>query len=302
MKRLILIGLLCALPMTAHAQGEARETRDSDARFKEGVELLKQGKQAEAKDKFLQSLALYRGAPVLINLVLTETNDHPDIALKYLREWMAHPSAPPAKVESAKREILPVLEAKTARLGIEANPGETLTVDGNVVGMAPMKAPLDVMPGKHTVGCSKKSIEITIPAGKSVTVELVEPGPTPLPGRTETGSWLLPATFAGLGAVGIAVGAIGSGLASGSNSDTKDLSVGAPCAGDINSAPCRAVGDAADRTGAQSSMALVGWIAGGGFLTAALITALATTPWKERPVARVRLVPAPMGALLTGTF
>lgn len=299
MKQLLLIGILWMLPLTAFADGN---THDSDARFKEGVELLKQGKQAEAKEKFLQSLALYRGAPVLMNLVLTEATDHPDAALRYLREWMAHPGAPPAKVESAKREILPVLEAKTGRVDIEANPGEPITMDGKQVGTAPMASTFDVMPGRHTIGCRKRTVEVLIPAGKTVTVELADAAPTsPVP-KTESGNWLLPGTLAGLGVIGVSLGAVGSGLASGSDTLTRERSVGAPCATDVNGAACRAVSDAADRTSVQSSLALTGWILGGGFLTAAVIATLAIEPWKERTVARVRLIPAPMGAALTGTF
>lgn len=297
MKRLIIVAALLALPSIAHADAVA----DSDARFKEGVALQKQGNIDGARDKYLQSLVLHRSAAALINLAVLEADArHSDVALKYLREWLKHPGADPSKKVDADK-MLAVLEGETARMAVKAPPGQEVMVDGTSRGNAPIREALDVMPGAHRVACGAKSIEVTLSAGQRLEVDVTEtPAAKPPGADVEKGDWLLPATLGGLGAIGLGVGAVLGIVSSSARSDAEKAGGGLTCVTTFTP-ECASVRSSVDTMNATGTGSVIGYVAGGALVVSAVVTALVTQPWKERP-RKIAVMPSLGGVMAVGTF
>lgn len=304
------VGTVLALMLAtqgAHAgpkDEDLKARREEAVRFHmEGLSLLSQSNFEAARAKFHEAYARSQNPNSLFNEAKSALKaGHGLDGAKLVKSYLALPENDKVTAQDRKDAQSLLDEAMGSLCTLDVRVA-TCNVDGRdeagsvLVEVGNHTVKMTGAHGEQTKAVSCKAREIVI-----VTYDeqrLVTPPPTD---KTQGGDWLLPGVLAGLGVVGIGVGAVGSALASGSSSDTKTLSVGAPCAADANGEACRGVGAAADRTNAQSSVALTGWIVGGGLLGAALITTLVIRPWKERPAAHVRLVPAPMGALLTGTF
>ncbi len=152
-------------------------------------------------------------------------------------------------------------------------------------------------PGPHAVSMKgrgpEKRVTVQCAAGASVTVAYDEGAPTPPtppPGeRGEAGSWVLPGVLGGVGIVGVGVGLVFSGLATGAKADGEAL--GSPrCA---SPQQCPQVQDAVDSLSTKSTIGIVSTIGGGIFLGAGVVAALVVQPWRKRSVSRlaVRFVP-----------
>lgn len=298
MKRFVFVSALVILPSFARADAVS----DADLRFKEGVALQHQGKVESAREKYLQSLALHRSASTLINLAVLEADaNRPDVALKYLREWLKHPGIDPTKKADVEKQMLPVLERETGRVQVKAPAGQDVTVDGASRGNAPIKDAVDLLPGAHRVACGAKVVEVTLRAGETLTVDVTE-APTGKPAGPETtkGDWLLPATLGGIGVLGVGVGVVLGVVSSAAKSDAEKAGAGVVCtnAADPRCVDVRSSTDTANGTGTG---AIVSYVVGGAFLGSALITALVTQPWKERP-RKISVMPTLGGVVAVGTF
>lgn len=176
MKRRNCVRAACLVGLVAWGGSIADASPESDVRFKEAVALQKQGKLEDARQKYLQALALDRAPSILLNLALLEEDaNHPVEALTYLRGYLAHPQAKPDKVTKLKADMLPGLIAQTARAEVHAQPGSPVTIDGKEIGNAPLKDAVDLMPGKHTFGAGAQSKEITLAAGETKVVDITPP-------------------------------------------------------------------------------------------------------------------------------
>lgn len=97
---------------------------------------------------------------------------------------------------------------------------------------------------------------------------------------------------------------IGLGAASGSSaSDAKALFQGGACA-DLGSANCQAAKDKESSTSGLATGSVIGYVAGGAFVAAAVISAVVIAPWKERPRKNLGLWVAPSlsGGAIGGSF
>ena len=280
----------------------------------EGNKLYTEGNFEGARLKFMQALAVARTPSLLFNLARSEekTGKLAEAYLHY-QEYLKFPNLP-AKGKADAERYASELEKKVGRIQIEAPAGSHVQVDGKDVGAAPFGGPVAVEVGAHQVMLGTETKPVACGAGTVVTVTFEAkpsvvvppekgPGPiTPPPKEEmERGSWLVPGVLAGVGVVGLGVGGVMTAVASSSDSDGKALrSLG--CSSPI---ACPQVQDAVDRTNAQSTVALIGYVAGTAFLGAAVVSALVIAPWKERPARtaqRIRLVPTLGGIGVVGRF
>lgn len=145
---------LTLVPAPAHAQAQADDatTKAARARFLEGVDAYDKGQYESARASFLQAYALRKHPAVLLNLAQScLRSGHHFEALKYFQQFLHDSSSvTPAQRSDAEKGIA---EARggIGRLEISAPTGAEISVDGAVVGTAPLNEPVDVEPGSHTV-------------------------------------------------------------------------------------------------------------------------------------------------------
>lgn len=299
MRKLLLVTtLLAALSTTAESRAQEEEVMsvEAKARFKEGLALMKGGRMLEARAKYLQALAVAPQAYTpLLNLAIVEfeLKKYPE-SYVHLRSFLNHPKAEPKLVEGVKKEMLPELTAKVAQLRILAKDGADVTVDGSVVGRAPLAETWVVEPGSHTIASYKQEAQINALAGQTRDVDVRPPAPpvpapTPAPSATTSASFTPPPTppperpsntryyVAGGLAVGAVAGlAVGTWMGISANekvNDTADLRAANPgaCA-NRGSATCV---DADTRANDASKGRLVSILAfgvGGAFALGSLAT------------------------------
>lgn len=167
---------------------------------------------------------------------------------------------------------------------------------------------LALTPGSHVVECKSKGglqrIVVEITRGEDKEISMLLPGEQagepPKGPEADSGSrWIAPLVLGGIGVVGIGVG-VGLSVASAS-SDTDATSLVSGCARS-NPAGCSAVREADAKTSGLGTAGTVGYLAGGVFLGAAVISVVALQPWKDRTKPSARLVPTLGGAMVLGQF
>jgi hypothetical protein len=177
------------------------------------------------------------------------------------------------------------LEKLTAHVIVHSSDGADVSVDGVVVGRAPLADPVDVLPGSHTLAISLNGKTLTkdlaAKEGESAEITLAFPsdalkgngGLTPPSTRTESVGWPPPPTAWILGGVGVVSAAVGLGFAidSGSQADQINKAAAGVCA-DPMSAGCRAVQGAIDAHNRDEAAAAAFLIAGGVCVAAAALT------------------------------
>jgi hypothetical protein len=110
---------------------------------------------------------------------------------------------------------------------------------------------------------------------------------------------VLPGVLAGVGVVGLGVG-IGLGaVSSGADSDARALGSGVRC---NVAAECPTVGDKVSSLNSTGTGSVVGYVAGGAFLGAAVVSALILKPWRTARGASAQVVPGFGGVSLVGSF
>ncbi|NOU34892.1 MAG: hypothetical protein HOO96_43930 [Polyangiaceae bacterium] len=309
--------------------------REAQLRMQEGYALSQQNKNAEAREKYLQALAIYSAAKALGNLAAIEEGLglYAD-ALGHLRAYLEHPEARPELAAEIRTKHIPYLEGKTGHLRIVAGDGLSVFVNDRMVGTAPLKAAVDLMPGPYTVRAGDAKLSGTIEAGQSidaklqgsestskvnVVIRMDEPKTAPKalpivahsaednhPPPNDSDAGL--GRFVGpivLGVVGLGGIGTGIGFALAGSSTRKDFDTNAataPCA-DRASQACTDQQSRIDSASTQRTFEIVGYSVGGAALVGAAIwTALV---WKKpsRGVS-IDLQPKKNGAYLglTGSF
>ncbi len=271
------------------------------------------GKHEEARLKYVQAYAVLKFPGVLFNLARAEMTVGRDVeAYKLFRDFLKMPQTDLDRSmlarkyygELAKKVSLVTVSATTPK-------GTKVIIDGVDSGETPLAEPIVVAAGTHDIvlryADKEKKSPVSCPLSQTVTVELEVkddkgPGPiTPPPGeKGEKGSWLVPGVLAGVGVVGLGVG-IGLGAASGAKGgDAATLARGGACA-DLGSAACKEAQDGASSASGLGTGSVIGYVAGGAFLGAAVISTLIIKPWVERP-RRITIHPGFGGATVVGTF
>jgi len=139
------------VPVSAFAQDEA-STKAARARFQEGVQYYDKGQYESARAAFLQAYALRKHPAVLLNLAQSDLKSgHTMEAIKYFQQYLREATqATPAQRSDAEKGLAEA-RTKIGRLEISAPTGSEITVDGAVVGTAPLADPIDVEPGTHMI-------------------------------------------------------------------------------------------------------------------------------------------------------
>jgi len=313
--RLLSVMLVAALMcVAAPASADTPSEIEANARFEEGTRLWRAGKYEEARVKLVQAYAVLKKPGVLYNLALAEmTLGHSDEAFRLIREFLKMPQTDMDRSLEA-RKYLSELRKKVSLISLsERTPkGTRVMVDGVEAGVAPLSDPIVVKPGKHEIvlryGADEKKETPDCAASETVAVELLpkeEPkgpgGPVtgPAPYTTEHGNWVPTVVLGVAGVAGLGIGGVLGALSTSHDDELRSLST-RPCRESDPACKLESEASAARGLGAGS---MIGYIGGGVFLGAAIVTAAVMKPWQVRVrETRVQFVPGLGGGALVGTF
>ncbi len=313
------VGLVTLAAGGAEARAEDAFSAEAKQRFDEGHALWGRGEHEQARLKYAQAWAVLKEPDVLFNLARAEHRvGHVLGAYHHFRELLKLPQTDPAHTTLAKK-LFADLGAKVSLITLAPGTprGTQVRVDGVVAGEAPLADPIAVLAGPHevvvTFGQRRRKRPVACPAERTVVVALEgdtsPPPPSPPPAEREAGaSWTVPVVLGVVGVAGLGAGAVMGAMSASSDDELRLLSVGAPCP--RPGAPgCQPLEDAASKASGLGTGSIVGYVGGGVFLGAAVVSALVLRPWatpNPRERDRVSLVPVvgPGGAggALLGRF
>ncbi|HEU4406952.1 MAG TPA: PEGA domain-containing protein [Polyangiaceae bacterium] len=172
------------------APSRVRDTLSGEARdaFDRGGTLFARGRYAEARSEFERAFELGGDARVLYNVAVCEKElGRYARAAARLRESLATTvPLPPDYVERA-RAALELLAPYVGSLSVEASePGATVFVDSEEVGVSPLRGPLEVDVGRHVVAATREgfydvSQGVDVPREGRVVRLTLSPRPAPAP-------------------------------------------------------------------------------------------------------------------------
>lgn len=174
--------MLTSLQLWAASEDE----KQAATRFQRGVSLYKDGDFAAALTEFKQAYRLAPFYEVLYNIGLTQRRLYQyGAAVKALNDYLVQGGK---KITPARRDLvrkeLDEIRALTAEVTVTVTGGgtSTISVDGEEMGTTPMKEPLLLRPGKHTITATRSdetaSETVSLLTGTTTAVTLA-----PLPAR-----------------------------------------------------------------------------------------------------------------------
>jgi hypothetical protein len=337
----IMVAMIAGAPLVTSQEARAADVmhEEGEARFKEGVRLMKEGKYDEARLKFQQSYAVAPVDSVLINLALAEKGANmPVEALTHLRKYLASTGVE-AKKKEARAGMLAQLEQQTSRIRIKGADALRVKVDGFEV---PAVEQLDVMPGVHKVDAGELHREVNLAAGEMKVVDFtaqssvapVPSGPLPAPSASTTPSssppgpspsvdvapppstpesnsktkWIVSGSVAGAGVVAVGVGVAFTAMAGAAKSDLdgKRASLGpGACPNGSTAGACSGVQSAAEDVKSKGTASVVSYVIGGALIAGGVGTYL-LWPTKAEGGANAWLAPyvdrGGSGVVMGGSF
>ncbi|AUX32639.1 MULTISPECIES: PEGA domain-containing protein [Sorangium] len=181
------------------AQSSDPVTEVARQRYEDGVKAYDAGRFEDARTAFLQVYALKRHPAVLLNLGQSELrSNHLEDAGKHLQQFLReHTTATPDQRAAAEKALADV-KRRTGFIVVstDAN-GADVSVDGVLVGKAPLLDPVFVTPGKHTLFATYQDRSATVQVDAKIgtatpaTLTLgttgapVASAPTPAPGASQ---------------------------------------------------------------------------------------------------------------------
>jgi hypothetical protein len=252
---------------------------EAKQRMAEGKDLYGAGQYEAAWLKYKQACVVLKSDNCTRGLAFTEFKSKRWLdAYQHMRELLLpapKPSLTPPMVDELSR-MMREAYAKTGHIGVRADPGATLALDGSPLLVSPSDA-LDVLPGKHVVEASHlgrtRRLEVNAAEGTVVDADLTIPGPI-LPIAIEPLAASAPQSVAGpeppprtsgqppdtSGAprgfwttkhvmlIGLGVGAVGAGIVTGyffadgaaTDNEAKDLTNDTSCSGSSTTSCTRA--------------------------------------------------------------
>ncbi|AUX40718.1 hypothetical protein SOCE26_021190 [Sorangium cellulosum] len=196
-----------AQPAAPRAEAQESDALTDRARqlFEDGVKAAKAGKWADAHAAFLAAWSLKPHYQIASNLgVACLKVGKPRDAAEYLTRYLREAPATKVKERQLAEASLREARAKVAAITVQVAPeGAEVTVDGAIVGQAPLADPVFLDPGQHEVGAKldgyepqARSIAAAAGATETVLLELprkaevaaVRPAPGPRVPPTSTGS------------------------------------------------------------------------------------------------------------------
>lgn len=221
--------------------------REAQRRLEEAIKLHDDGKDEEARAKFIQAWAILKTPNVLFNLARTEQlSKHEVDAIRHYRLYLRMSDS--RITENDRSQVRAYITELAPRLGhikIAAPNGAMLFVDGWRVEV-PAGEIVDVEAGKHLVLAKvrdqEKRVPVECPAGVEVTATVPEdpvvspppPPPAPVPTDITPKRTMFPPPTGAIvvGAVGVAALGVGIGYgvdASSKNSDVSNQRATTPC-------------------------------------------------------------------------
>jgi hypothetical protein len=180
-----------ALPVPVWAQTAADEAnRDlARARFKEGVAYFDKGQFEQARAAFLQAYSLRKHPAILVNLAWScLRTSHFLEAHRYFKQFLSEGRDITAAQRADVSDGLNQTDARLGQIEITATKGADVSVDGDVVGPAPLSEPVTVDVGAHTIkvlapdgGSSTQSVTVLASERKVVHFALTAPATTSAP-------------------------------------------------------------------------------------------------------------------------
>jgi hypothetical protein len=282
---LALVSSLSAFALPLHAQTSGSNKAAAEALFSEGRTLAAAGRCAEAIPKFQGSQRLDPGVGTLLNLAeCYEQVGKTASAWAEYREVISLARAAGSKErEELATQRAKALEPKLSRLAVKVAAGadaSSISVkrDGEALQPAELGVAIPIDPGSHVIEASapgKQTWSYTIEVGKDADSKLVEvpplvddgagvgPGPAGGGGPTDAASSdgstqrTIGLVVAGVGVVGVALGAVFGLQASSKWSDAKEKCSDYPfgCGDDGVSM--------ADDAKSAATISTIGFIAGG---------------------------------------
>jgi hypothetical protein len=166
----------------AQAPGDDATTAMARARFKEGVDYFDKGQFDLARAAFLQAYALKKHPAVLLNLAWScLKSGHTLEAEREFTQFLAEAGDITDKQRADANDGLAQAHAKLGRIEIAAVPqGTEVSVDGEGAGTAPLKEPILVEAGTHSVKLRAPdgltdTENVTVSAGEKATVHFAKP-------------------------------------------------------------------------------------------------------------------------------
>jgi tetratricopeptide (TPR) repeat protein len=181
------------------------------AQLEAGNARLDAGDFAGAASAYRAGFAVYPRASLLFNLGVAELRqEHLIEAAEAFEGVLARPDATPEALEQT-REQLAKIEERLARLSLRGAGGTVFSVDARTRGTLPLRHPLRLLPGPHTVSATRdghRPFERRISAapGASVEVELALE-PLPPPPKPKRRYWLW-GTLGAAVAAGVVIGIV----------------------------------------------------------------------------------------------
>jgi hypothetical protein len=196
---ILLLACAIAAPRVARADGVLAPAARSDARqrYSKGIELYTRALRTHDRAtfeaaylEFVQAFAIYPDDKVLWNLAVSANDTGRYVeALKYFRTFDEHQHALATEAHAqhaALRGYMESLSSKTSQLDVAAPTGARVLVDGTVVGTAPLRTPIDVLPGAHDVAVDEAgtlahmSVDAAAGERKRVRIGFVEAPSAPV--------------------------------------------------------------------------------------------------------------------------
>lgn len=148
------------------------------ASFAEGVRWYKKKKYNQALAAFLQAYALTKDPAILVNLGQTHLRlNNPLNATRYFQKFLDEAKDAKADLRSRVEQQVADARKQLGAIEVSAPEGAELSIDGEVVGRAPLSSAVDVMPGKHEVSMSSsagtKSETVEVGKGAKVPIRLM---------------------------------------------------------------------------------------------------------------------------------
>lgn len=172
-----------ALPRPVLAQQDDASVKAARQRFEEGVQYYDKKQYESARAAFLQAYALRKHPAILLNLGQSSlrSGHHADAA-KYFAQYLREASNISAAQRRDAETGLAEARTKLGHLEVSAPTAAEISIDGNVVGNAPLSEPIDVEPGTHTVKArltdgTSDSKSVTAGAGEKVPVRFAASAP-----------------------------------------------------------------------------------------------------------------------------
>jgi hypothetical protein len=164
----------------AFAEPSPDAKAEAGERFQHGVALYQAGNLNSALAEFERAYELMPHPTVLYNIGLTYADlDRPVEATKALEELALAPGSLSGDRLARAKDTLEAQRVKTGTLDVTVTvEGAQIEIDGVIVGVAPLKAPLHLTTGLHVVGAiapghapNRKSLSIASRAASSIQLD-----------------------------------------------------------------------------------------------------------------------------------